>query len=203
MLISSGGELADLSSETFEEMNKFLPAAWSHSNPVDVLGDAGADRYAKAVQVAAQDPGSDGMLVILTPQAMTEPVKTAEALKPFAKFQASRCWHAGWAARQSNPAKTFSMRQASRPTNIRTPPRARSITCTGTPTICGRCTRRRQWLSTTLGKATPLGPKPKHNQNAVRKSGRTILTEFESKQLLNAYGIPTVDTRIATTKIKR
>ncbi|HRT59291.1 MAG TPA: CoA-binding protein, partial [Candidatus Paceibacterota bacterium] len=95
MLISSGGELADLSKETFDALNSFLPAAWSHNTPVDVLGDAGADRYAKAVEVAAKDPNSDGMLVILTPQAMTDPEKTAEALKPYAKVPGKpllACW---------------------------------------------------------------------------------------------------------------
>ena len=47
-----------------------------------MLGDAGPDRYAKALEVAARDPNSDGLLVILTPQAMTDPTQTAEALKP-------------------------------------------------------------------------------------------------------------------------
>ena len=64
----------------------FLPAAWSHGNPVDVLGDADPERYARAVEVVAADPGSDGLLVILTPQAMTDPTRTAEALKPHGKW---------------------------------------------------------------------------------------------------------------------
>ena len=59
-----------------------LPAAWSHNNPVDILGDASPERYAKAIEIAAQDPNSDGMLVILTPQDMTDPTKTAEELAP-------------------------------------------------------------------------------------------------------------------------
>ena len=61
---------------------RFLPAAWSHGNPIDILGDADPDRYAKALEVAAKDPNSDGLLVILTPQAMTDPTATAEQLRP-------------------------------------------------------------------------------------------------------------------------
>src|SRR5208283_2220107 len=55
MLISSGGRLAELSAQTMEEFNKLLPPAWSHNNPIDILGDGGPDRYAKAVQIAAAD----------------------------------------------------------------------------------------------------------------------------------------------------
>ena len=54
--------------------------------PIDILGDAGPDRYAKSLEIAAKDPNSDGLLVVLTPQAMTDPTKTAEALKPYAKL---------------------------------------------------------------------------------------------------------------------
>jgi acetyltransferase len=63
-----------------EELDGFLPAPWSHGNPVDVLGDATPDRYARTLEVAADDPESDGLLVILTPQDMTDPTGTAEAL---------------------------------------------------------------------------------------------------------------------------
>src|SRR5512147_2798427 len=84
-LITNGGELAALSPETMEAFNKLLPAAWSHNNPVDILGDASPDRYGKALEIAAKDPNSDGILVILTPQAMTDPTKTAEQLEPYAQ----------------------------------------------------------------------------------------------------------------------
>src|SRR5512145_1814718 len=77
-LITNGGELAALSPETMSSLDEKLPPPWSHANPIDVLGDAGPDRYAQTLQVAAQSPQSDGLLVILTPQAMTDPVMTAE-----------------------------------------------------------------------------------------------------------------------------
>ena len=84
-LITNGGELAPLSKETMDAFNQLLPAAWSHNNPVDILGDASPERYSKALAIAAKDPNSDGILVILTPQAMTDPTKTAEQLQPYAQ----------------------------------------------------------------------------------------------------------------------
>ncbi|MDP3980850.1 MAG: CoA-binding protein, partial [Chlamydiota bacterium] len=79
-LINGGGQLAKLSSETIQALNEFLPIHWSHDNPVDILGDADPERYAQALSVLDKDPNSDGILVILTPQAMTDPTKTAERL---------------------------------------------------------------------------------------------------------------------------
>ena len=86
-LIEGGGELAALAPETIAALNRILPAHWSHGNPIDVLGDAGPDRYAQALEVAVKDPNTDGLLVVLTPQAMTDPTQTAERLKGVAKIE--------------------------------------------------------------------------------------------------------------------
>eukprot|EP00276_Gloeochaete_wittrockiana_P010898 CAMPEP_0184652592 /NCGR_PEP_ID=MMETSP0308-20130426/10285_1 /TAXON_ID=38269 /ORGANISM="Gloeochaete witrockiana, Strain SAG 46.84" /LENGTH=1012 /DNA_ID=CAMNT_0027087561 /DNA_START=123 /DNA_END=3161 /DNA_ORIENTATION=+ len=72
-----GGELAELAESTHAELNKFLPSVWSHANPVDIIGDASAEQYAKTTAVIANDPNTDGIVVILTPQAMTESTETA------------------------------------------------------------------------------------------------------------------------------
>jgi acetyltransferase len=79
-LIARDGELAKLSDETNEQLNAFLPTCWSHGNPVDVLGDAPPDRFAKAVEIVLKDKEVDAVLVILTPQAMTDPTATAKAV---------------------------------------------------------------------------------------------------------------------------
>jgi len=79
-LIAHNGELATLSDETMAQLNDFLPIFWSHRNPVDVLGDAPPDRFAKTVDVVLKDKGVDAVLVILTPQAMTDPTATARAV---------------------------------------------------------------------------------------------------------------------------
>lgn len=85
-LIGTRGELAELSSEAIASLDSILPAHWSHGNPIDILGDADPNRYAQSLEIAAKDPNSNGLLVILTPQAMTDPTQTAEQLKPYAKI---------------------------------------------------------------------------------------------------------------------
>ncbi len=79
-LIALNGELAKLTEPTMEQLNLNLPPFWSHANPVDVLGDARPKRYAKAVSFVLEDPNVDAVLVILTPQAMTNPSGTAKEI---------------------------------------------------------------------------------------------------------------------------
>ena len=74
-LITAGGELAAPSAQTIDALNALLPSHWSHGNPIDILGDAAPDRYAKVVEIAAKDENSDGLLVVLSPQAMTDPTQ--------------------------------------------------------------------------------------------------------------------------------
>ena len=78
--IALNGVLSELSEETVVKLNENLPPFWSHSNPVDVLGDARAKRVAKATQIVLQDQNTDAVLVILTPQAMTNPTATAKEI---------------------------------------------------------------------------------------------------------------------------
>ncbi|MGO9200532.1 MAG: bifunctional acetate--CoA ligase family protein/GNAT family N-acetyltransferase [Limisphaerales bacterium] len=199
MLIGSGGRLAELSAQTMEEFNKLLPPAWSHNNPIDILGDGGPDRYAKAVQIAAADPGSDGMLVILTPQAMTDPIGTAQQLKPYAKIPGKpllACWMGG---RDVEPGEDI-LNESGIPTFKYPDTAARAFQYMYRYT----CNLRALYETPALvaDQSTDAASRAKAGtliQN-VRKQGRTILTEFESKQLLSAYGIPTVDTRVALTE---
>ena len=69
-LIGDGGKLAALAPETIAALNQFLPPHWSHGNPIDVLGDADPERYIKAVQLALDDPNTDGLLVITAPKRL-------------------------------------------------------------------------------------------------------------------------------------
>lgn len=80
-----GIELSTLSDETIEQLNEVLPGVWSHGNPVDIIGDAPPDRYSAAVDICLKDPGVDGAIVILTPQAMTAPTLVAKELIKSAK----------------------------------------------------------------------------------------------------------------------
>ncbi|MBN1433359.1 bifunctional acetate--CoA ligase family protein/GNAT family N-acetyltransferase [Candidatus Fermentibacterales bacterium] len=79
-LISMNGTLARLSEASMAALNESLPPVWSHSNPVDVIGDARAKRYEKASRILLEDQGVDALLVILTPQGMTDPSSVARAI---------------------------------------------------------------------------------------------------------------------------
>ncbi len=76
----SGMNLARLKVETIQALEQYLPDAASAANPVDVLGDARADRYRFALESVSKDPNVDGIMVVLTPQAMTEIEDTARAV---------------------------------------------------------------------------------------------------------------------------
>ncbi len=80
-----GLSLPQLTAETRKRLEAVLPKYWSHGNPVDILGDATPKRYQEAVTACLADAEVDGVLVLLTPQTLTEPVQTAEALVTLAK----------------------------------------------------------------------------------------------------------------------
>lgn len=79
-LIEEGGRLATLSSETIAKLNAVLPATWSHANPVDLIGDADADRYAHSVSILMNDPGNDALLVAYCPTAIASSADAAKGL---------------------------------------------------------------------------------------------------------------------------
>ena len=87
MLVTEGGKVATLSEETLQKLNEILPSHWSHNNPVDVLGDTGTDRYGKAIEILSSDPNNDGILAILTPQAMTDATRIAKGLQKFNRLR--------------------------------------------------------------------------------------------------------------------
>ncbi|PNX53906.1 MAG: hypothetical protein BV458_02025 [Thermoplasmata archaeon M9B2D] len=84
-IIEKGGKLAQLSPETIEKLNKVLPAHWSHSNPVDIIGDGDEDRYQKAIEICLEDKNIDGLLILSVPQVMADPKKLADRLVDIAR----------------------------------------------------------------------------------------------------------------------
>ncbi|MDT8392651.1 MAG: bifunctional acetate--CoA ligase family protein/GNAT family N-acetyltransferase [Bacteroidales bacterium] len=100
MLISKGGQLTRLSDNTMKKLDELLPSFWSHGNPVDVIGDATPERFAQATEIVLQDEKVDAVLVILTPQAMTAPTKTAEAIAKISEHY-SKPIMAAWLGGQS------------------------------------------------------------------------------------------------------
>lgn len=199
-LITSGGELADLSQEAMTALNQLLPAPWSHNNPIDILGDASPERYGKSLEIAAKDPDSDGLLVILTPQAMTEPTQTAERLVPYAQSTGKPIL-ASWMGGSDVQAGEAILNRASIPTFGYPDEAARMFAYMWRYSYNLRSLYETPILPADAPDAK-TSPRSQAEQiiNKVRESGRTILTEFESKQLLALYGIPTVDTRVAANE---
>jgi len=194
-----GGELAALSDETTEALNALLPPHWSHNNPVDILGDAKPDRYAKAVEIVAQDPNSDALLVILTPQSMTDPTETAQQLKRFAKLD-SKPILASWMGGAEILAGEQILNQANIPT-FSYPDAAVLIF----QYMCQYSYNLRGLYETPM-LVTENEEDGIHRDRVqeiiqkAQKEGRAILSEHESKQLLAAYGIPTVPTSVAASE---
>ena len=114
-LIENQGELAPLSAETMAALDAILPAAWSHSNPIDILGDADPERYASSLEITAKDPNIDGLLAILTPQAMTNPTATAEHLRQHARISGKPVL-ASWMGGEAVEAGEQILNQAGIPT---------------------------------------------------------------------------------------
>jgi acetyltransferase len=197
-LIMGGGELAELTPETMEAYNAVLPSTWSHNNPVDIIGDASPERYAKALEIAAKDPGSDGMLVILTPQAMTDPTQIAEQLKPLAK-QEGKPVLASWMGGVDVAAGEEILNRANIPTFPYPDTAARAFNYMWQYSYNLKGLYETPSLREDSAEWTPDRQKVEAIIGASRGEGRSILTEFESKQVLAAYGIPVAQTIIAAT----
>jgi acetyltransferase len=194
-LILHGGELARLSPAAIARLDELLPAAWSHGNPIDVLGDAAPERYAGALEIIAADPDNDGLLVVLTPQDMTDPTLTAQALTRYAKIDGKPVL-ASWMGGAQVAAGVDILNRANIPT-FAFPDAAARAFCY-------------MWQSSYALRALYETPAPGQSGSAdvaraaaiielARGEGRTLLDEVESKQLLAAYGIPVTDTRVART----
>jgi acetyltransferase len=194
-LVACGGQLAPIEAATLARLDAVLPPAWSHGNPIDILGDADPTRYAAALALAADAPASDGLLAILTPQDMTDPTLTAEALGKHARI-AGKPVLASWMGGAGVAAGAEILRRAGIPTFAFPDEAAR--------TFC------HMWRYADNLRALYETPAPRPEGDSrpqlvtellagARAEGRTLLDEQESKAVLASYGIPTVETRIART----
>lgn len=198
-LIQSSGQLTNLTPQTIEQLNTFLPAHWSHSNPVDILGDADPERYAKTLEVVADNPESDGLLVILTPQDMTDPTQTAERLRQVCKTPQKKPVLASWMGGADVAAGEAILSRAGIPTFPYPDTAARVFNY-----MWQYAYNLREIYETPV---LPVGAdgEATNQQDArellaqVRGKGRTILTEYEAKQIFATYGIPTAPTLLALT----
>src|SRR6201993_149148 len=198
ILVAEGGEVAQLLQESVKQLNAILPNHWSRHNPVNVLRDAGPDRFIRAIEVLAGDSNVDGVLAIVTPQMMTDPTAIARALAAFKNVSEKpilACWMGA-----ADVAEGEAILNASGIPTFQFPDAAARTFCYmwhysdnlhalyETPGLS------RNW-SDDLGRS-----RAKKIIEEVRKSDRKLLTEVESKEVLAAYGIPTVETLIARSE---
>jgi len=198
-LIATGGELASLSPESLREMDSFLSDHWSHANPVDVLADANAERYVQAVEVVSKDPNSDGLLAIIAPQGLADPRQVAERMKLLAHSSGKpllACWMGGEGVVEGKGI----LNTAGIPTFSYPDTAARAFT------YMWRYTYNLRGLYETPALVeAPPGLRDRRSRvsesiRSARASNRTLLNEFESKQLLSDYGIPVVETLLAQSE---
>jgi acetyltransferase len=192
-LIESGGTLAKISEDSFEQLNALLPPIWSKENPIDILGDADVERYVNTVNLCLNDPQVDGVLIIFTPQYVAAPEQLAEAVVQMA--------HKAW-----KPVITVWMggktvqegREILLKNNIPTYETPEEAVKTYLYMV--QYERNLELLYETPAEvAVEQAPSNNHLRAMIRrvgKEGRIILTEEESKRFLVNYGIPTIKARL-------
>lgn len=195
-LIANGGELASVSADTVSQLGAVLPPSWSHGNPIDVLGDATPQRFAAAFEIAEHAPGSDGLLVILTPQDMTDPTATAQCLAPYAHLEGKPVL-ASWMGGPEMDDAVGLLNRAGIPT-FTFPDAAARAFCD----MWRYADNLRALYETPEASSSDPERHPGEARAVIdraRTEGRTLLDELEAKQVLASYGIPTVPTMVAGT----
>jgi acetyltransferase len=195
-LIATGGELTVLSAESLQQLDSFLSSHWSHNNPVDVLADADAERFVKAVDIASKDLASDGLLAIIAPQGLADPTQVAERLRPLA-HASTRPLLASWMGGEGVTEGTAILNAAGIPTFSYPDTAARAFTYMWRYTYNLRGLYETPALVEGSAVSSEGRLKVTETVQRVRASGRTMLNEFEAMQLLACYGIPVVETRTA------
>ncbi|MGE5342282.1 MAG: bifunctional acetate--CoA ligase family protein/GNAT family N-acetyltransferase [Candidatus Omnitrophota bacterium] len=192
-LIAANGTLAKLSDQSIDQLNENLPPCWSHGNPVDVLGDARSKRIIKALRIVLDDPGVDAVLVILTPQAMTNPTTTAKAIAELAATTKKPIL-ATWMGGAQMTMSIGLLNEAGVPTYM-TP--EQGVRAFMTLVAYSRNLQALYETPKEIPVQFPLGHQQLREQFKPFISGEhdpeiKTLSEEVSKRLLAAYGIPTV-----------
>jgi len=198
-LIAKGGKLAKLSKKTLDELNSVLPHFWSRGNPIDVLGDAGAEQYRTAVEACLNDDSIDGILIIFTQQAVSKAVEVANTIVDLVKKKTYQnktiiTSFMGYGAVQ----EANSILNANNIPTYSTPENAIK-----TYMYMYQYERNVKLIYETpeerpVDAAPPKRPIMAILRNAARE-GRELLTEDEAKRLLDYYNFPVVKTEVAAT----
>jgi acetyltransferase len=194
-LKQQGIQLAELAPSTIETLDGALPANWSRANPVDIIGDADDERYRAAIRAVLADPGVDALLVLHCPTALASSTAVALALASEAGSGKNSkpvlaCWLGDGNADLARPA----LDRANIPLFQAPEDAARAFG------YLRAAEQSRAALTERIAPARAVGVDRAAAAKliaAARKSGRTLLNEIETKALLDAYGVPTVTTRLA------
>jgi len=184
-------DMAQLDPRTIARLDEQLPDHWSHGNPVDVLGDADSDRFAAAIEACLEDEGVDGVITMLTPQAMTDPAGVAEvaaSLASTARKPLLACW---MGEKQVESARQISTR--ARQPHFRTPEDA--VEAFG---YLAAYQRNQRLLLQVPGPLSDRGSTDPDTARAIIETAlserRTLLSTMESKAILRAFRIPVTQT---------
>ncbi len=190
-------ELAALSPRTVAALQAALPAHWSHGNPIDLIGDADAARYDAAIAACLADDGIDGLLVMLTPQAMTAPTRIAEALRDRVRG-ATKPVLACWMGDASVAEGRALLQRAGVPTF------GKPESAVETFAYVGAWWRNQRRLAA-AGDDPPAQPAgidldaARAVVAAARADSRELLTAAESRALLRAFGVAVVEAQPAAS----
>jgi acetyltransferase len=198
-LLAGHAELAPLSAESEKALSAFLPAHWSHANPIDVLGDAGPERYARALDIALDDPNSDGLLVILAPQGMTNPEQVAERVKTHAKGHAKPLL-ASWMGGRGVARGVEVLNASGIPTFSYPDAGVRAFESMWSYSERLQSLYETPFAADDPARASARRERARQLIERIASSGRTLLTEIESKTILELYGIPIVPTSLAKSE---
>jgi acetyltransferase len=198
-LLNRGGQLASLDPKTMKTLNNLLPPYWSHSNPIDILGDATAERYRSVMDLCLADPNVDGILLIYTPQATADATEIARSI-------VSACDARGGC--KKTILTSFIGSGKVQEANLLLSKNSYPTYSTPEQAIATYMQMYQYKRNLELLYETPeelpgdiLPPKRPVNvliRNAICEK-RDILTELEAKRLLEYYNIPVVKTRKAAT----
>ena len=186
-----GISMAELSESSIEALNKVLPEHWSHANPVDILGDATPERYQQALRICLQDDNIDGVLVILTPQAMTDPTRVAEYIIDGAQ-STDKPVLASWTG-GSRVQKGRDLFAASRVAHFNTPEMAVDAF-----SFSARYSQNQKLLKQIPSPGEELASPDVDGARLIIErvlaEGRQVLTTQEAKAILAAFHIPVTQT---------
>ncbi len=188
--------LAELSADTMKALNTKLSTNWSRSNPIDIVGDASPEHYRDAILTVAQDDGVDGVLVMLAPQAMTQPTEVAQSVIEVSNAT-SKAIIACWMGQEHVEEGRLAMENAGIPA-FRMPETAVELYYH----ISTYYRNQTLLLQTPYGAAS-ISPQETEGAKmlveAVLQEHRKVLSEMESKAILRAFRIPVAQTMVART----